>query len=308
MCLSLCFSSERKYGIQVTWEAKLFALVALMELVLIIAINSLLLQETMKQNSRNHDEDSREALFYEVGLYFVATLFFYQAFRAINKESKVDLGIAVALALFTALWLTNHLVNRNWYSYTSSFFDGIGVFLTFAAWFCFLLLAVLGYLAHKRFGYRAWNKVGGLSGSQNVYEATTNFRSVLRLDIFTVSFCCYTGWFYVYESPGLAACILFFLWTLAKDLTMFFSIKNGFTTHTRILRYTSIDIFIALIATLVYDFKWNGTSHVKYIIVTYIAVGTAVVATRIVLCVLTNRALDEVAQNKERAENLLSRL
>jgi len=277
----------------VAWEGKLFAVIAFLEFVLIVTVNTLLVNEAFKRNLI-------EGEFYGVGLYFVISFFWYQSLRAINKESKCDLWISVALSLFTAMWLTNHLVNPKYYALT--LLDNIGVALSVAAWFSSGLLAGVGYLAGKRFGYRAWNKVGGLSENQSVYEATANFRSTIRLDIFTVALCCYTSWFYVLKSSGLVASVLFFVWTLAKDLIMFYSINRGFTSYTRILRLTSFDILLALVATIVCDYLWYSMSHLEYLMVTYVGVGICVISTRLVVVIQANRALEEVAHNREHAE------
>lgn len=279
----------------VTWQAKLFVVIAFLLFVLVLVANSLLLNEALRR-------DLSEVEFYGVGLYVVILFFLFQALRAISKESKMDLGISVALSAYMAVWLTYHLISPSLYGVT--LFDDIGCVLSVVAWFSFIFLAVLGYFAGKRFGYRAWNKVGGLIENQSVYEVTANFRSTLRLDTFTVSFACYTAQYYVYESPGLIGSVLFFLWTLAKNLVMYTSIKRGFTSYTRILRLTSFDVLIALVATFVYDYVYHGVKYVSYIQFTYIAVGVTVISTRVVVVVLANRALEEVAQNRQQAEGV----
>jgi len=148
--------------------------------------------------------------------------------------------------------------------------------------------------------------VGGLAEQITVYEVTRSFRSLLRLDILTVSICCYTAWFYVLDSPGLLACILYFVWTLFKDLTMFFFIVRGFTRTTRILRLTSFDILIAVVATFIYDFNVKGKAHVRDMIVTYVPVVGAVLVTRLLVVILANRTLKSVAENRQRRERLLT--
>jgi len=234
--------------------------------------------------------------------------FIYQALRAILQESIVDLYIAIALALVSALWLTDHIVNKTSYSYDNGFFEGMGFFLSIAAWVGFLILTSLAYLAAKQFGYRAWSKVGGLAEQITVYEVTMSFRAVLRLDIFTVALCSYTAWFYVFNTSGLTltACVIYFVWTLLKDLAMFFSIKRGFTRTTRILRLTSFDIIVVLVATLVYDFKWNGSDHIKHIVSTYVTVMGSVIVTRVLVVRQAYRSLKEIAENRERRETLVT--
>lgn len=302
---SLCFCD---YGCadHVGWEGWLFVMLAFLEFVLIVVINSLLLNQVIKDTRDIDSKNVHEAEFYCAGLYVVMIFFIYQAMRAIHMETKIDMYIAISLALFAAMWLTNHIVNKTYYSYASGFFEGLGFFLSIAAWVCFVLLTGLGILAGREFGFRAWNKVGGLAEQISVYEVTRSFRSTLRLDIIAVAFSCYTSWFYVFDTPGILACSIFFAWTLFKDLTMYFSIERGFTRTTRILRLTSFDIVVAVAATIVYDFKWHGSEHVEKIVVTYVAVVISVLATRVLVVRMANRSLQEVAKNRERRETLVT--
>jgi len=302
---SLCFC-DLACAAHIGWEGWLFAILAFLEFVLIVVINTLLLNEVIKDTSDLHSQNVYQAEFYCAGLYVVMIFFIYQALRAIHMETMIDMYIAISLALFAAMWLTNHIVNKTSYSYASGFFEGLGFFLSIAAWVCFVLLTVLGVLAGREFGFRAWNKVGGLAEQISVYEVTRSFRSTLRLDVFAVAFSCYTAWFYVFDTPGILACTVFFAWTLFKDLTMYFSIERGFTRTTRILRLTSFDILVAVAAVIVYDFKWHGSEHVEDIIVTYVAVVVAVLATRVLVIKMANRSLKEVAKNREQRETLVS--
>jgi len=302
---SLCFC-ELDFVAHVGCEGWLFSFFAFLEFALIFVINTLLLQKTVRSNSDQHSENIQEAEFHGAGLYFMIVFFIYQALRAILQESIVDLYIAIALALVSALWLTDHIVNKTSYSYENGFFEGMGFFLSIAAWVGFLILAGLAYLSAKQFGYRAWNKVGGLAEQLTVYEVTMSFRAVLRLDIFTVALCSYTAWFYVFKNSGLTGCVIFFVWTLLKDLAMFISIRRGFTRTTRVLRLTSFDVIVALVATLVYDFKWNGSDHIQYIVTTYVAVMGAVIITRVLVVRLAYRSLKEISENRERRETLVT--
>jgi len=291
-----CFTSQEKYKVQISWQAKLFVILSILETLTLYALTIVLTKEAFdtKPQTSDADDETRSARFNNIVSFFIFTFFLYEACRAIDKESKVELGIAVSLSGLIAIWLTSHVVSP--YKYERELFNIIGRTIAIVAWAAFGVYLPLAWFASDKFGYRTWNKVGGLAQNQALYQATAEFRALLRLDMFTVLLACASAMFYVVKwTGGLIACIIFLVWSWIKNMWTRYAVRRGWMNQVRIFLFTTVDIVVAFGLTVLYNYIWRDSSNtISNMFWIYFCVGLATLATRASVFIFGRRAMEEM--------------
>lgn len=297
-CLDRFFSSKEKYNVAISWQGKVFVVLAWLETIALLVMNTVLTDRafTYHPDSQELIDDTRFARFYNVAAYFLILFFVFEACRAINKESVVELGISVSLAGIIAIWLTSHVIDPE--KYEKEIYNTMGHAICGMAWAFFIIYIPLAWKARSKFGYRAWNKVGGLAQNQAQYEIVSEFRALLRLDMLIIALASMSAWYYVLHFPnGLASCIAFLIWSWIKTMWTRFVVKRYWTHQLRIFLFTCVDVIIAFAATIIASYVWPDERIVKeqrWLFWIYILVGISCLATRLAVVIFGKKCLDEL--------------